>query len=101
VIAFIKQSMEGMRSNYGSNSAGFAGGGAGIPAIPEVDFTKFGDIERVELGRINKLSAQNLHRAWLNLPMVTHHDEADITEMEAFRKELKKEAKEGCGSGIS
>jgi len=94
VMAFIKQAMEGMNSNYGS-SGGFNGGGTGIPAIPEVDFSKFGEVERVELGRINKISAANLHRAWLNLPMVTHHDSADITEMEAFRKMLKGEAKEG------
>ena len=95
VIGFIKQSMESMNSSYGAGGPGLAGGGAGIPPIPEVDFTKFGEVERVELGRINKLSAQNLHRAWLNLPMVTHHDEADITEMETFRKELKSEWKEG------
>lgn len=94
VMAFIKQAMEGMSSNYGSSS-GFTGGGTGIPAIPEVDFSKYGEIERVELGRINKISAANLHRAWLNLPMVTHHDSADITEMEAFRKLLKNETKEG------
>lgn len=94
VMAFIKQAMEGMSSNYGS-SGGFSGGGTGIPAIPEVDFSKYGEIERVELGRINKISAANLHRAWLNLPMVTHHDSADITEMEAFRKLLKNETKEG------
>lgn len=95
VMAFIKQAMEGMSSNYGASGGGFAGGGSGIPPIPEVDFSKFGEVERVELGRINKLSAANLHRAWLNLPMVTHHDSADITEMEAFRKQLKGEAKEG------
>jgi pyruvate dehydrogenase E2 component (dihydrolipoamide acetyltransferase) len=94
VMAFIKEAMEGMSSNYGS-SGGFTGGGTGIPAIPEVDFSKFGEVERVELGRINKISAANLHRAWLNLPMVTHHDSADITEMEAFRKLLKNETKEG------
>lgn len=94
VMAFIKQAMEGMSSNYGS-SGGFTGGGSGIPPIPEVDFSKFGEIERVELGRINKISAANLHRAWLNLPMVTHHDSADITEMEAFRKQLKSETKDG------
>jgi len=93
VIAFIKQAMEGMGSNYASGG-GAVQGGAGIPPIPEVDFSKFGEIERVELGRINKLSAANLHRAWLNLPMVTHHDVADITEMEAFRKQLKAEARE-------
>ena len=93
VIAFIKQAMESTGSNYGS-AAGSLSGGTGIPPIPEIDFSKFGEIERVELGRINKLSATNLHRAWLNLPMVTHHDVADITEMEAFRKQLKNEARE-------
>ncbi len=91
VIGFIKSALEGINSNYGSSGAATSG----IPAIPEVDFTRFGDIERVELGRINKLSATNLHRAWLNVPMVTHHDEADITEMEAFRKALKQEQKDG------
>lgn len=94
VVAFIKNAMEGMSSNYAAPGGGFAGG-SGIPPIPEVDFSKFGEIERVELGRINKLSAANLHRAWLNLPMVTHHDLADITEMESFRKQLKAEAREG------
>lgn len=96
VIAFIKGAMQGMGSSYGSGAAsGIAAGGAGIPPIPEVDFTAFGEVERVELGRIPKLSAANLHRAWLNLPMVTHHDEADITSVEAFRKELKATAAEG------
>ncbi len=94
VRSFIKQAMEGVNANYGSSAGSLAGGGAGIPAIPEVDFSRFGDIERVPLGRINKLSAANLHRAWLNLPMVTHHDLADVTEMEAFRKQLKNEARE-------
>ncbi|MDB3935975.1 2-oxo acid dehydrogenase subunit E2, partial [Granulosicoccus sp.] len=91
VVAFIKQSMEGMSINVGGDGVS---GGAGIPPIPEVDFSKFGEIERVELGRINKLSAANLHRAWLNLPMVTHHELADITDMEAFRKQLKAEARD-------
>lgn len=95
VIAFIKQAMESVSSNYGASGGSLAGGGAGIPSIPEVDFSKFGNIERVELSRINKLSAANLHRAWLNLPMVTHHDVADVTELEAFRKQLKQEAREG------
>ncbi len=93
VREFIKRSMEGASSAYGV--AGGATGGAGIPALPDVDFSKFGEVERVEMGRINKISAQNLHRAWLNLPMVTHHDEGDITEMETFRKELKAKRKEG------
>ena len=93
VVSFIKKSMESVGSNYGSTTQGSALGG--IPAIPEIDFTRFGEIDRVELGRINKISASNLHRAWLNVPMVTHHDEADISDMEAFRKQLKKEAREG------
>ncbi|MCB1757597.1 MAG: dihydrolipoyllysine-residue acetyltransferase [Gammaproteobacteria bacterium] len=90
VKAFIKSALEHSGSAY--SGAGSAAGGAGIPPIPEVDFSKFGDVERIEIGRIQKLSAANLHRAWLNLPMVTHHDEADITELEDFRKSLKGEA---------
>ena len=91
VKAYIKSVMEGAGSVGGAGSAG-ATGGAGIPAIPEVDFSKFGEVERVEMGRIPKLSAANLHRAWLNVPMVTHHDEADITDLEDFRKSLKADA---------
>lgn len=94
VMAFIKQAMESMGSNYGASGTATSGG-AGIPPIPEVDFSRFGEVERVELGRINKLSAANLHRAWLNLPMVTHHELADVTDMEAFRKKLGSEAREG------
>ncbi len=68
--------------------------GTGIPPIPPVDFAKFGDIETVPVGRIKRLAAVNLSRSWLNLPHVTHHDEADITETEAFRKSLVEEAKQ-------
>jgi pyruvate dehydrogenase E2 component (dihydrolipoamide acetyltransferase) len=60
--------------------------------MPEVDFSKFGPVEVKPLPRIKKISGKHLHRAWLNVPMVTHHDEADITEMEAFRQSLKDEA---------
>ena len=66
--------------------------GVGIPPIPEVDFSKFGPIEVQPLSRIKRKSGPHLHRVWLNVPMVTHHDEADITELEAFRKSLKDEA---------
>lgn len=66
--------------------------GSAIPAIPEIDFSKFGKTETVELGRIKKLSGAHLKRAWLNIPHVSQFDEADITEMEAFRKENKPEA---------
>ncbi len=64
----------------------------GIPAVPEIDFSEFGDFETVRLSRIRKLSGPHLQRAWLNIPHVTHHDEADITELEAFRQSLKAEA---------
>jgi pyruvate dehydrogenase E2 component (dihydrolipoamide acetyltransferase) len=64
-----------------------AAGGAGLPAQPEVDFSKFGEVEKKPLARIRKLSAQNLHRNWLLVPHVTQTDEADITELEAFRKQ--------------
>lgn len=57
-----------------------------LPAAPEVDFSKFGEIEAVALGRIKKLSGAHLHRSWLTVPHVTQFDAADITELEAFRK---------------
>ena len=92
VKEFIKNALSGTGAAYGGPMQGGAVGGAGIPPMPEIDFSKFGPIERVEMSRINKLSAANLHRAWLNVPHVTHHDEADITELEDFRKSLKSEA---------
>src|SRR5918998_1398622 len=63
-------------------------GGMGIPEIPAQDFSKFGAIETKPLARIKKLSGVHLHRAWLNIPHVTHQDEADITDLEGYRKEL-------------
>jgi pyruvate dehydrogenase E2 component (dihydrolipoamide acetyltransferase) len=71
-----------------------ATGGMGIPDIPPQDFAKFGAIETRPLARIKKLSGPHLHRAWLNVPHVTHNDEADITEIEAYRKDLDAAAKE-------
>ena len=64
---------------------------AGIPSIPAVDFSQFGATESQKLSKIKKLTGQNLSRVWLNLPMVTYHEEADITEMEAFRTALNAE----------
>ena len=75
-------------------------GGNGIPAIPDIDFSKFGEIEKIELPRIKRISGPHLHRSWLNVPHVTHHDEADITELEAFRQSLKGEAAQ-AGTRIS
>lgn len=71
-----------------------ASGGMGIPEIPAVDFSKFGSVETRALPRIKKISGPHLHRAWLNVPLVTHTDESDITETDAYRKELDTAAKE-------
>ena len=82
VKAFVKQALSNKSDQVGT----------GIPSIPAVDFTKFGEIEERPLSKIKKLTGINLTRSWLNVPMVTHHEMADITEMEAFRKSLKSEA---------
>jgi pyruvate dehydrogenase E2 component (dihydrolipoamide acetyltransferase) len=65
--------------------------GSAIPAIPSIDFSQFGPIESVKLTKIQKLTAANMHRNWLNVPHVTHFDDADITDLESFRKSLKAE----------
>ena len=83
---FVKQALGGIAS--GSTAVT----GTGIPEMPEIDFSKFGPVEIQPLSRIKKKTGINLHRSWLNLPIVTHHDEADITELEYFRKSLKEEA---------
>ena len=72
-------------------SEGVPQGGAGIPSIPAVDFSQFGEIETQKLSKIKRLTGQYLTRVWLNLPMVTYHEEADITDMEAFRVALNAE----------
>ena len=78
---FVKQRL----SEPSSKSSADAVSG-GIPPIPDVDFSRFGVTEMVQLSRIRKASAKNLHRSWVNVPHVTQFDEADITELEAFRK---------------
>ena len=67
--------------------------GSGIPEIPAQDYSKFGPVEIQELPRIKKVSGPFLHRSWLNVPHVTHNDEADITELDAYRKKLDTAAK--------
>jgi pyruvate dehydrogenase E2 component (dihydrolipoamide acetyltransferase) len=69
-----------------------ASGPLQLPRPPEVDFSQFGEIEERELGRIKKISGKHLHNAWLGIPHVTQFDEADITELESFRKGLKAQA---------
>lgn len=66
-------------------------GGAGIPSVPDQDFSKFGDVEVKDLTRIQQITAQNMARNWLNIPHVTQFDEADVTDTEAFRQSLKGE----------
>jgi pyruvate dehydrogenase E2 component (dihydrolipoamide acetyltransferase) len=86
VTRFVKGELGGAAVSTGGEP------GTGIPPIPVVDFAKFGEIEIQPLSRIKKISGQHLRRAWLNVPHVTHHDESDVTEMEAFRQSLKEEA---------
>jgi len=83
VKAFVKAVMTGQLSL----AAG--GGGSALPELPKVDFAKFGEIEVKPLGRIQKISGPRLHASWVNIPHVTQNDEADITEMEAKRQEMK------------
>jgi pyruvate dehydrogenase E2 component (dihydrolipoamide acetyltransferase) len=90
VIAFLK----GPSAAAATVAAGTPAAGAGIPEIPAVAFSKFGPIETKPLSRIKKLSGLHLHWAWLNVPHVTQHDEADITDLEAYRKELDAAAKD-------
>ena len=87
VQAYVKAAVKALES--GSSAAAGAANGAGLGLLPwpKVDFSKFGEIEEVELSRINKISGANLHRNWVMIPHVTHFDKADITELEAFRKE--------------
>jgi pyruvate dehydrogenase E2 component (dihydrolipoamide acetyltransferase) len=74
---------------------GIVATGAGIPSIPAVDFSPFGETEIQKLSKIKRLTGQNLSRVWLNLPLVTYHEEVDITDMEAFRNTLNAEKANG------
>lgn len=89
VAAFVKSVMTGTQP-----AAGPAVGGLRLdfPELPEIDFSRYGEIERQALTRIQKISAGHLHRNWVGIPHVTQHDEADITEMESFRKSNADEA---------
>jgi pyruvate dehydrogenase E2 component (dihydrolipoamide acetyltransferase) len=99
VQAWIKETLARAASGSAAASApatGDSGAGLGLIAWPKVDFAKFGPIERQPRSRIKKLSAANLHRNWVMIPHVTNHDDADITELEAFRVRLNEEhAKSG------
>ncbi|SDU29010.1 pyruvate dehydrogenase E2 component (dihydrolipoamide acetyltransferase) [Pseudomonas pohangensis] len=79
VQQFVKQQLQKAKQAPG------AMGGSGIPPVPEVDFSKFGPVEEIPMTRLMQVGAANLHRSWLNVPHVTQFDNADISELEAFR----------------
>ncbi len=83
---FVKQSLRGGAA---------PGVPAGLPPWPRVDFARFGAIERKPLSRIKRLAGPNLHRNWLQIPHITNYDEADVTELEAFRNAINAEGKDG------
>ncbi|HEY9017839.1 2-oxo acid dehydrogenase subunit E2, partial [Thiomicrospira sp.] len=85
VESFVKSVMQGQTSVGGAQ-------GSGIPPVPTIDFSQFGETEEIELSRIKKLSGKHLSTAWLNIPHVTQFDECDITEMDQFRKDMKAQA---------
>ena len=89
VQGYVKQTLA---QPAAAASSAAPAGGSGIPPIPAVDFSQFGEIETVPLARIRKLSAAHLHRAWVNIPHVTQTDDADITDLEAFRKSASDES---------
>ncbi|GKS98187.1 dihydrolipoyllysine-residue acetyltransferase [Acidovorax sp. SUPP3434] len=95
VQAFTKQVMSGAAQTKAQAAKPSAGGGSGagldLLPWPKVDFAKFGTVERKDLSRIKKISGANLHRNWVMIPHVTNNDEADITELEAFRVSTNKE----------
>ncbi|MDW3682615.1 dihydrolipoyllysine-residue acetyltransferase [Cupriavidus sp. CV2] len=92
VQAYVKGVMSGYTAAPAKAAAAPAGGGElNLLPWPKVDFTRFGEVESKPLSRIKKLSGANLHRNWVMIPHVTNHDEADITELEAFRVQLNKE----------
>jgi len=91
VKAFVKKVL---------TSGGTGGGGINVTPMPEIDFSQFGPIDTQPLSRINKLTGQVLHRNWVTVPHVTQVDEADITELEQFRKQLNAEHK-GEGARVT
>ena len=90
IESYVKTAVKAYESGATAQAAGNGvanGAGLGLLPWPKVDFSKFGEVEEVELSRINKISGANLHRNWVMIPHVTHFDKADITDLEAFRKE--------------
>ncbi|MEQ1882959.1 MAG: dihydrolipoyllysine-residue acetyltransferase [Burkholderiales bacterium] len=87
IATFVKSALQ--QPSSGTSSAGMS---LGLPAWPQVDFAKFGPVDSQPMSRIKKISGPALHRNWVQIPHVTQNDEADITELEAFRKQMTDEA---------
>lgn len=87
VQAYVKYELSRPKATAATSVAAGNGGGLQVIAAPKVDFSKFGEVEEIPLSRIQKISGPNLHRNWVTIPHVTQFDEADITEMEEFRKQ--------------
>ncbi|UKH24458.1 pyruvate dehydrogenase complex dihydrolipoyllysine-residue acetyltransferase [Actinobacillus pleuropneumoniae] len=93
IQTYVKTAVQVFEKQGGTAAAATGaanGAGLGLLPWPKVDFSKFGEVEEVELSRINKISGANLHRNWVMIPHVTHFDRTDITDLEAFRKEQNK-----------
>ena len=89
----VKEDLHAYVKGLTENKPAAAAGG-GLPSIPDIDFSQFGEIDIQPRSKLDKLTATNMHRSWVNLPHVTHFDDVDITELELFRKGLKQEAEQ-------
>ena len=87
VRSYVKPIVQAAQSG-----AALGGSGSGIPALPVIDYSKFGEIEIVKMSKIKKLTADAMTRSWLNVPRITQFDDADITDLEVFRNSMKAEA---------
>jgi pyruvate dehydrogenase E2 component (dihydrolipoamide acetyltransferase) len=88
-----KEDLHGfVKARLQAPASGSAAGGSGIPAVPDIDFSQFGEIETVPMTKLHKVTALNMHRNWLNVPAVAQFNEADVTELEEFRNAQRKDA---------
>jgi pyruvate dehydrogenase E2 component (dihydrolipoamide acetyltransferase) len=105
ISAYVKGALKGLAAggtvSPASTSASSLGGGLDLLPWPKVDFAKFGEIEVKPLSRIKKISGQNLSRNWVMIPAVTYHEDADITDLEAFRVQINKENEKGGGAKLT
>ncbi|CAA0080918.1 Dihydrolipoyllysine-residue acetyltransferase component of pyruvate dehydrogenase complex [Zhongshania aliphaticivorans] len=90
----LKEDLQQFVKDLASGKSSAAVSGTGIPAIPEVDFSQFGEIDVQPLTKLHKLTAANMHRSWVNLPHVTQFDDVDISELEDFRASVKKQGEQ-------